>query len=61
MKVARIQLLDEAQERNLYDEWWCPWYDCPNCKENECTPDFKYCPNCGVKLEWLQPATAERG
>lgn len=31
-------------------------YDCPNCErtyEIECD-DYKYCPNCGQKLDWSE-------
>lgn len=35
-----------------YDEWYCEWYRCPNCSSVNITHPFKYCPTCGIKLEW---------
>lgn len=43
-----------TNDDDLYDEWWCAWYECPKCKEKEITDDFKYCPNCGVKLKLIR-------
>lgn len=60
VQVKEIKQLPEEAERELYDEWWCPWYECPNCKESNITTDFKYCPECGVKIKWL-PAQAAEG
>ena len=34
------------------DEWWCRWFTCPNCGEEDITFDFKFCPDCGIKLVW---------
>jgi hypothetical protein len=42
------------------EEWYCMWYICPNCKagDNEYYSsghiyiDFKFCPDCGIKLKW---------
>lgn len=38
------------RERELYDEMWCPWYECPNCENQNLTPGFKYCPDCGERI-----------
>jgi rRNA maturation endonuclease Nob1 len=42
-----------AESSTGYDEWWCPWYECPNCKENVIAYDFHFCPSCGKKLKWI--------
>jgi ssDNA-binding Zn-finger/Zn-ribbon topoisomerase 1 len=34
------------------DEWWCTWYNCPECKDTSIAGSFKYCPVCGVHLIW---------
>ena len=26
------------------NEWWCMWYCCPKCNNNEIADGFKYCP-----------------
>jgi rRNA maturation endonuclease Nob1 len=39
------------------DEWWCDWFYCPNCKKETITDDFKFCPNCGIKLRWSKKLT----
>jgi len=36
------------------DEWWCNWYKCPNCGENNIARCFDYCPNCGRKIKWQE-------
>ena len=28
------------------------WYECPICKDDYIAERFRYCPNCGAKLEW---------
>lgn len=35
-----------------WNEWWCPWFSCPNCKKEQIAYKFKYCPDCGIKLIW---------
>ena len=42
-----------------YDEWWCPWYRCPQCEKDHIARSFSYCPNCAVKLEWQPHARPE--
>jgi hypothetical protein len=35
-----------------YDEWYCNWYRCPKCEEERIARSFRYCPDCGVQLQW---------
>ena len=41
------------------DECDCPWYRCPKCGEDSMTDTFRYCPDCGVKLEWRAHKTPD--
>jgi hypothetical protein len=42
-----------SEEYNVgKDEKWCEWYRCPACKEIDITAGSKYCPQCGIKLNW---------
>lgn len=50
--------IGKAQDTG-YDEWYCPWYQCPKCDQNYIARCFCYCPNCGVKLEWQPHARPE--
>ena len=42
------------------EEWWCEWFVCPSCMagydksypSGHIYHDFKFCPDCGVELEW---------
>jgi predicted RNA-binding Zn-ribbon protein involved in translation (DUF1610 family) len=34
------------------NEWYDYLFKCPNCKTSDIWRDFKYCPQCGVKIEW---------
>jgi len=29
------------------------WFNCPNCKRNNIPSFVKYCPDCGIKLNWV--------
>ncbi|MCP4597017.1 TFIIB-type zinc finger domain-containing protein [Neptuniibacter sp.] len=35
------------------DELYCEWYRCPICGW-AIGDGFKYCPNCGVGIEWIE-------
>lgn len=46
-------------EQDVHDEeeFWVTLFKCPSCKECAITPNlygykFKFCPMCGVALEW---------
>ncbi len=28
------------------------WYKCTNCKKDDVSDQYEYCPNCGVKIDW---------
>lgn len=43
--------IGEAQSYG-WDEWYGEWFRCPNCEETSIARGFRYCPDCGVKLEW---------
>lgn len=44
------------------EEWWSKklkfWYNCPICSPNSncghINFNFKYCPDCGIKLKWVK-------
>lgn len=36
-----------------YDEWWCAWYVCTDCEKSWINTNFKFCPNCGVGITWI--------
>ena len=51
-KQIKISKIEGSKEQ---EEWWCEWFNCPACeKKGEIACNFKYCPNCGVKLEWTK-------
>jgi hypothetical protein len=42
-----------GEDQNIgVDEIFCDWYRCPKCKEESITRSSKFCPDCGVKLQW---------
>ena len=42
-----------GEDQNMgVDEIYCDWYRCPKCKEESITRSSKFCPDCGVKLQW---------
>jgi hypothetical protein len=43
--------IGEAQNTGK-DEWWCDWYRCPKCDKAHIARWFRYCPDCGVQLQW---------
>jgi hypothetical protein len=56
-KKVKIELINEAKVtvNDLYenfDEIIGYSYYCSGCKEPSLLPIFKYCPNCGVKINW---------
>ena len=53
-----VKIVEDSYESK--DEWWGGVYDCPNCKTETIWRDFKYCPNCGYKIEWVKDETAEK-
>lgn len=60
IELERQRILEQVEvvltdDENLYDEWWCAWYECPKCKESYIMNDFKYCPSCGVILKFKLP------
>ena len=50
--------IGEAQYTG-WDEWDCPFYRCPKCEEASIVMYFRYCPDCGVKLEWQAHKTPD--
>lgn len=42
----------EIKKENFidWDEFWAPWFKCPNCECGNITTDFNYCPGCGVEI-----------
>ena len=43
------------------DEAWCNWFECPKCKETMITIGSNYCPDCGVKLKWINKEEIIKG
>lgn len=39
------------------DEAYAKWYWCPKCVDDNITKDSNYCPNCGIKLNWVGQGT----
>lgn len=54
-KTVSISKVDFYTE----DELYCDWYKCRNCEETDIAEDFNYCPNCGVRINWIQSLTEE--
>ncbi len=59
-RCARIATDNYEKERtNIVDpktgsdeEWFATWFKCPMCDETHINLNFKYCPDCGVELNW---------
>ena len=45
-------VIGEAQNTGK-DQAWCDWYCCPKCNKGNIARCFSFCPDCGVKLQWL--------
>ena len=43
--------IGEAQNMG-YDEWYCKFYRCKACGNNDITDWFSFCPRCGRKIVW---------
>jgi len=43
--------IGEAQNTGS-DSWYCDWYRCPKCEREHIAYDFRFCPDCGVQLQW---------
>lgn len=41
------------------DEWWCEWFECPNCEKANIYPYARFCPECGIKLVWRKDLKLE--
>lgn len=58
-----------SQTPHEKEEWYCQWYQCPECKNAVEFNDkiiesthiaycFKFCPDCGRKIVWALDAPA---
>ena len=50
-KDGKIRL---ALELSHYDADNMDWYICPNCLRPMVREDFVHCPDCGIKINWLE-------
>ncbi len=50
--AGSVAIADSHTMRIGYDEWYCQWYRCPKCEEGHIARSFRYCPDCGVQLQW---------
>lgn len=50
-KIKKSVSISEEDSQGK-DEWWCNWYKCPGCKSTSIAGSFKFCPDCGLKLNW---------
>ena len=43
----------KKSDSDLWDEYYCRIYECSSCNESEIMERHKFCPMCGVELEWV--------
>lgn len=36
-----------------FDEVYCLWWVCPNCSVEDIRSNTSYCPDCGIKIDWI--------
>ena len=53
MDEIRLDEDNEADQVGM-DEWWCMWFKCKKCGEENITWNFNFCPDCGVKIKWIK-------
>jgi predicted RNA-binding Zn-ribbon protein involved in translation (DUF1610 family) len=51
--------INKDTTENDFSEWYGRWYKCPKCHEKHINRNFKFCPNCGVKLVWINNKSRE--
>ena len=39
-----------------WDEWYVACFTCPSCKENHIFSSYKFCPDCGVEVQFTRGA-----
>jgi hypothetical protein len=51
---ARVTVMETVtdDEWRYQDEWWVNSFSCPNCNKDCLFIGFKFCPKCGVALNW---------
>lgn len=52
-KTTKKSIRISEKDNQGKEEWWCDWYRCPNCNKSNIAGNFKFCPMCGVKLNWF--------
>lgn len=53
VKNAGVEISKETDD--LKSEWYTYWYECPNCMKGKyINTSFDYCPNCGIKINWVE-------
>ena len=48
--MPSAEIPERTAKVKLSDGWFCCW-ECGYCTEHY-SDDWKYCPNCGAKLDW---------
>jgi rRNA maturation endonuclease Nob1 len=53
MKEKKYVIVKKEHDRGM-EEWWCTWFECPNCKPQfpSIYINFNFCPMCGIELKW---------
>lgn len=53
--MDKIEKTVDISRDNLYeyDGRYTDWYKCPECNGTDITEDSRYCPDCGVRLQWV--------
>jgi hypothetical protein len=59
IEVKTKEVIVTGKENTGYDELCCDYYKCPNCEEEYIVEGFKYCPKCGVKINWTKVEVTE--
>jgi len=54
MNESQIELMQggDATQREVVPAFNCGDYDCPECEYRTLSRVWKFCPQCGAKLNW---------
>lgn len=53
------EVIITQKDSDGYDEIYCEWFVCPECKNGRIRPTTQFCSNCGVKLKWDENALSD--
>ena len=53
---STVRIVSKTKDKlGLYEyEWWGSYHKCPECKRSGVFKDYKYCPNCGIEIMWVE-------